>query len=416
MSKSDRNEIGSDPRDDELAALPIVDLARSELWQDPAAALAPAREAAPIARTARGERVILRYADTERLLADPRMRTVGARLLEGIGVDDGPLADWWRLVMFNTNPPEHGRLRGLVSRAFTPRRTESIRPHIRAMAEEMIEPILGIGQVDFEQALADPLPIRVTCELLGIPESERTAVADWTREIGKVFATRLTPEQRVRSESAIENLSQLLRKLMDARRKGPQNDVLTALAEAREAGTRLSPQECVAMAINLLFAGHDTTRGLLSIGIGALIRHPDAVARVRADVDLIPGAVEEMLRFEPPVLGSLRAPSETIETGHGMLPRGVPVHFLFPGGNRDPRAFENPDRFDPTRTGRRPLAFGLGAHFCLGAGLARVEAQEVLRALLEKTSRIELLRKPSLVPYATIRRLESGLVLRLDPA
>jgi cytochrome P450 len=409
------NSLPEAKPNDALDAFPLVDLSQPDLWQDPAAALAPAREAGPIARTSRGEAVILRYAETERLLSDPRMRTVGARLLEGIGVLDGPLADWWRLVMFNTNPPEHGRLRGLVSRGFTPRHTEALRPRVRAMAKEMLDPMLGAGEIDFEAGLANPLPIFVTCDLLGIPKSHRTLVAGWTSELGKIFTTRLSSEQRERCESAVENLSALLRELLDLRRNAPQDDVLTSLAGAREAGTQLTRNECVAMAINLLFAGHDTTRFLLSAGIASLVRHPESIDQVRGNLDLVPGTVEEMLRFEPPVLGSLRAPSESVDFEGVELRRGTPIHFLFPGGNRDPRAFDAPDRFDPTRAGPRPLAFGLGSHFCLGAGLARVEAQEVLRVLLECTSRIELMRTPKMVPYATIRRLESGLGMRLDP-
>jgi len=397
-------------------ALPLVDLADPELWQDPAAALAPAREAAPLARTTRGERVVLRYADTDRLLADPRMRTVGGRLLEGIGVTSGPLAEWWRLVMFNTNPPEHGRLRGLVSRAFTPRHVEAIRERTRALARSLLDPTLGAGDVDFEAAVADPLPIFVTCELLGVPRETWEDVRGWTSELGRVFTTRLSDEQRGRCEGAIVELRALLGELFVARRADPREDVLSALALARESGDRLSPEECEAMAINLLFAGHDTTRGLLSIGVAALLRHEDAVAALRADPSQIPKAVEEMLRFEPPTLGSLRAPAEDIETDDGLqLPRGVPVHFLFPGGNRDPRAFDAPDRFDITRTGPRPLSFGLGAHFCLGAGLARMEAQEVVGALLESTRAVELAQIPRLAPFATIRRVENGLCLRLAP-
>ncbi|MBW2498262.1 MAG: cytochrome P450 [Deltaproteobacteria bacterium] len=394
-------------------SLPVVDLAEPALWQDPAAALAPIREQAPLARTARGERVVLRYAETESLLADARMRTIGARLLEGVGISEGPLADWWRLVMFNTNPPEHGRLRNLVSRAFTPRRVEALRPRVRSLAEALVEPLLGAGEIDYEAALADPLPIRVTCELLGIPESEQPGVARWTSELGRVFATRLSDEQRARCEDAVEQLSDLLGELFARRRRDPRDDLLTALARADEEGDRLSTDECRAMAINLLFAGHDTTRGLLAIGLAALIRAPDAMAALRAEPELVPGAVEEMLRLEPPTLGSLRAPIETIETPGGELPAGVPVHFLFPGGNRDPRVFDEPDRFDPRRRGPRPLSFGLGAHFCLGAGLARMEARETLTTLLAHTSRIELRAPPTLVPFATIRRLESGLRLEL---
>ena len=168
------------------------------------------------------------------------------------------------------------------------------------------------------------------------------------------------------------------------------------------------------MAINLLFAGHDTTRGLLSIGLAALLRHPEAVARLREDPTLVPAAVEEMLRLEPPTLGSLRAPSEDLVTQDGFaLPRGTPIHFLFPGGNRDPRAFADPDRFVLDRPGPRPLSFGLGPHFCLGAGLARMEGQEVVGALVDATREIEIAEAPRLVPFATIRRFESGLSLRL---
>ena len=409
MASSDDKAAPAEAED-----LPLVDLADPGLWQDPAAALAAARESGPLARTGRGERVVLRYADTERLLSDPRMRTVGGRLLEGIGITSGPLADWWRLVMFNTNPPEHGRLRGLVSRAFTPRQVDALRPRVRALADARIEPLLDAGPVDFEAAVADPLPIAVTCSLLGLPDDVHDTVRNWTAELGKVFATRLSDEQRTRCEDAVVGLTGLLREQFDARRVTPREDLMTALLEASEDGDRLSREECEAMAINLLFAGHDTTRGLLSIGIAALLRHEDAVSRICEDPARIPAAVEEMLRFEPPTLGSLRAPTEDLATSEGApLPSGVPVHFLFPGGNRDPRAFADPDRFDVDREGPRPLSFGLGSHFCLGAGLARMEAQEVVRALLSATRHMEIAEAPRLVPFATIRRFASGLSLAL---
>jgi len=396
--------------------LPLVDLANPDFWQDPAGALAPAREAAPIARTARGEFVVLRYAETERLLADPRMRTIGSQLLTGIGIKDGPLAEWWARVMFNTNPPDHGRLRQLVSRAFTPRHVESLRARVRAMSENMIEPMLDGQDVDFEVGLADPLPIATTCALLGVPEEDFSCVSRWTTEIGKVFATRLGDEQRARCEQAIVDLSALLDDLFRARRNHPKPDVITSLAEASTEQGSLSPAECRAMAINLLFAGHDTTRGLLSVGFHALLSRPEATSAVREAPDIIPQTVEEMLRFEPPTLGSLRAPAEEIETVDLTLPAHTPIHFLFPGGNRDPRVFERPNDFDPRRNAPRPLSFGLGPHFCLGAGLARMEAQEVLSALLDRTRDIEVGETARFVPFATIRRFEKGPILRLFPS
>ena len=389
-------------------------MASAEFWQAPAEALAPAREAARLARTTRGEPVVLRYAETEALLGDARMRTVGAQLLRSVGVESGPLAEWWRLVMFNTNPPAHGRLRNLVSRAFTARRVDALRPRVRALAEALLEPLLDAGAVDYEVELADPLPIRVTCALLGVPADAHAEVAGWTHTLGTAFTTRMTAEHRARCEMAVVSLAERLRALFAERERAPRDDLLTAMLAPDAGGDRLSPPEREAMAINLLFAGHDTTRGLLSIGLARMLAEPGALAALRAAPERVPGAVEEMLRLEPPVLGSLRAPAEAIALGAHRLEPGVPVHFLFAAGNRDPRVFDAPDRFDAARPGPRPLAFGLGPHFCLGAGLARVEAQEVLALLAARTRAIALEAAPRFVPFATIRRLDGGLRLRLS--
>jgi len=399
------------PEEPERERLPVVDLSARAFWADPAGVLREARERARRARTPGGQLLVLRYRDVEQLLADPEMRTVGRHLLEGIGIRDGPLAEWWGLVMFNTNPPEHTRLRSLVSRAFTPNHTERLRPTIRALAGELCDDIGARQRVDFVDAFAHRLPIRVICALLGIPRDEMDAIAEWTAAIGSVFATRMTDAKRQHIEAALIALTERLRHHIEVRRTRPHEDLLAALVTARDAGDRLSPDELVAMAVNLLFAGHDTTRGLLSIGLATLLDHPDQLALLREQPERLPAAVAELLRFEAPTLGSLRAPESDRELAGVALRRGEPLNLLSVSANRDPEVFDRPDAFDITRDPIRSMSFGLGVHFCLGAALARAEAEESFAVLLQRFPRIDLAlaagERPQFVPFATIRQLEA---------
>jgi cytochrome P450 len=365
--------------------LPVVDLAARDFWEDPAAALAGARERSPLARTPGGQLLVLRYAEVEHLLQDASLRTVG------------------------TDPPEHTRLRTLVSRAFTARRSEQLAPAIRLLADELLDDIEQRERVDFVEAFADRLPIRVICALLGVPREEHDAVADCTRTIGGVFTTRMDDTKRAACESALDTLREQLLGHIELRRRAPADDLLGALVAAEDPGDRLSSDELVAMVVNLLFAGHDTTRGLFSFGLASLLQHPHQLAALRGDPALMPRAVEEMLRFESPTLGSLRAPAESTLLGGVEVAAGEPVNLLTVAANRDPLVFSSPDRFDVRRDEARHLSFGLGLHHCLGAALARSEARVGFAALLERFPRLELDlsagERVQAVPFATIRQL-----------
>lgn len=376
-------------------------------WADPAAALHDARETSAVGVSPGGQKLVLRHAEADAVLRDSRMRTLGTALLENVGVHDGPLHEWWRLVMFNTNPPEHTRLRSLVSRAFTPRAVAKLRPRIAARIEELLAEARPRGEIDLVDGFAHRLPIRVTCDLLGVPESLHEVFADKTTDLGLVFSATLPEEQRARCEDAVSTLREASAELVAERRAKPQDDLLSALVAAEEAGDRLEADELVAMVLNLLFAGSDTTRGMLSLGLWLLLRHPEEAEALRADPGLAANATDEILRFEPPVFGSLRAPAEPLEIGGVPCEVGEPVNVIFAAASRDPRAYASPDRFDIRRAEPRPLGFGAGAHYCLGAALARTEGELAFPAVLAALPELEPIEEVSPVPYAAIRRLPS---------
>ncbi|MCH2170676.1 cytochrome P450 [Myxococcota bacterium] len=398
-----------------MSELAVVDMSDRAFWDDPYPILNAAREQAAVALTPGGQKLVLRHAEVEAALRDPRMRTLGTGLLHNVKVHDGPLYDWWKLVMFNNDPPEHTRLRGLVGRVFTPRRVEAMRPRIHAIARELLEPHLQWGQFDAVSDFAHRLPSQVTCELLGVPSSLHGFVADRTTELGLVFSAVMPPELRARCEAAVVDLRDCVSELLKQRERRPKEDLLSDLIAARAEGDRLSAEEQVAMVINLLFAGNDTTRGLISIGIGLLVAHPEALEALRNQPERVEAAVEEVLRFEAPVLGSLRTPSEPLEIDGVACRPGEPINMTFPAANRDPRRYPDPDRFDITRTDSRPLSFGSGLHHCLGAALARAEAAEALKAVAQLCPGLELAgAPPRFEPFASIRRF-AELALRFEP-
>lgn len=388
--------------------LPVVDMARREFWTDPHSVLRPALAQHPVATSPGGQKLVLGHPETTFVLRDPGMRTIGTALLTNVGIEDGPLFDWWKRVMFNTDPPHHTRIRKLVSRAFTPRSVDRLRPRIEEITLELLERHRTNGTADLVEHVAHPLPSRVTCELLGVPRAWQDEYVKHSATLGLVFSSVMPDDLRERCETAVVELRRGVETLLDERRGAPRDDLLSALLAAEADGDRLSTDECVALVINLLFAGHDTTRGMLSIGMALLLRHPEQAARVRDEPGLAIGAVEEVLRYEPPVLGSLRTPSVDVEVGGVVCRAGEPVNTLFVAASRDPRVHPDPDRFDVTRDDERPLAFGAGIHHCLGAALARAEGQIVFPLLLRELPDLQLEGKPpAWVPFAAIRRLDA---------
>ena len=303
------------------------------------------------------------------------------------------------------NPPDHTRLRRLVSQAFTRPMVARLLPRIEAVTEELLAAARATGgPVNLIEALAYPLPVIVISELLGIPERDRERFVRWSHGLARGLDPEFLLPEGMHAEliAAREEFADYVRELADARRREPGEDLLSALVGVRDSGDLLNETELVSTCILLLIAGHETTVNLIGNGTLALLRHPDQLARLRAEPGLVEGAVEELLRFDSPVQLTLRSALVDAEIAGTAVPSGSVALLLIGAANRDPEEHPDPDRLDVTRVAGRHLAFGQGLHFCLGAPLARLEARVALTALT---------RDPGLAP-AGEPRWKDNLVLR----
>ncbi len=321
------------------------------------------------------------YADPEAL-----MRRFGPTALQEPAVVE--LSN----MMLMRDPPDHTRLRGLVTQAFTARRVEALRDRVRAMTDALLDKVAGNGRMDAIRDLAFPLPVMVICELLGIPDADR----DRFMAGSSTGAALLNPTPPTRAELDVANADSqasgaYFAALFEQRRQAPRDDLITRLVQAEEAGDRLSTAELVANVHLLFAAGHETTVNLIGNGLLALLTFPEQWRALRDDPALIPNAIEEILRFESPVQAVARTIAEPIELHGVTLATQQIVVALIGAANRDPAMFEDPDRFDVARKDPRPLSFGGGIHFCLGAQLARIEAAEVLQTMLHRLPDLRLL-------------------------
>lgn len=285
------------------------------------------------------------------------------------------------------DPPEHTRLRKLVASAFTARRVEALRPRVAGIVDDLIDALLGQPQpADLIGAFSLPLPVQVICEMLGVPTEDMgqfhtwsdTVLGDWERNSDEVM-------------SALVDMFSYFGKLIEMKRAQPADDLMTALIAARDQDDRLSEEELMVLGCTVLIGGHETTANQINLSLLTLLDHPAELAKLRADPDLIPGAVEELLRYVR--LGGLapaRVTSEDVQIGDVAIPAGETVIPLFGTANRDPSVFTDPDRFDVTRAPASHLAFGIGVHHCLGAQLARMELQEAFRGLLGRLPALRL--------------------------
>ena len=371
-------------------ALGLVDPTSLDYWQDTHGVLAPLRERGSVARSTAGDFEILRYEHVEALLRDTRLRQALHEMLANQGIDQGPLFEWWQNLLNAYDPPEHTRLRGLVGHAFTPRQVARLTPRIRAIADELLDAALDAGEVDLVGTFCHDLPLAVLCEMLGIDARDRTLFGQWTDTVSSAFSAVLPEEARTKVESAIVHFDAAAVELIERRRAaGLDETLLDALIGAEEAGERLSTRELRALILNLLFAGHDTTKSLLANGLWTLTTHPSEWARLRADPSLIRSAVEEIARFESPIPSIPRITTVDLEIEGVKIPAGAYVALSIPAANRDPRRFSEPDRFDITRRDNRHFTFGYGVHHCVGAAIARREIQEALAALVDRGVEIE---------------------------
>jgi cytochrome P450 len=362
---------------------PFVDTLGPAYDADIHAAHRAARLRSWYARTPLGL-LVLRYDDVEWLLRDRRWRELGADALAQAGIREGPLWEWFGQILSNQEGAEHTRLRGLVSTAFTPRRVEKLRPVMRATALEFLDRFTSSGACEFVSAFAAPYPVRVIGALLGVPPQDFARFHAWSRDLSLAFGSRIA-EERGRIEAALGNLCDYVDGLLTARRRAPQDDLVSALLAVEEAGDRLSPDELRAMVTVLIFGGQDTTQCQLACAAATFAAHPEAWKRLAEAPALAASAAEEVLRYEPAGSGSPRLALEDIEHRGLAIPAGSVALPSGPAANRDPDVYADPDRFDIERVHPQPmLTFGGGVHYCLGASLARAELQEALPLLARR--------------------------------
>ncbi|MFF9648995.1 cytochrome P450 [Streptomyces sp. NPDC014622] len=362
------------------------------------------RAAGPVhtVRTDEFERIwlVVGYDEARATLADPRFSKQWQGRIEWPEGNDPIFAN-----MLELDAPRHTRLRKLVTREFTARRIEALRPRVQQITDELLDAMVPAGRADLVDALAFPLPMTVICELIGVPDLDRNAF----RRLSNAIVTPTTPDQE---REAVTAMGAYLGELIEDKRRSPGDDLMSALVRTRdEEGDALSPEELVGMAFLLLVAGHETTVNLISNGVRALLDHPGQLFALRADFDLIDGAVEEMLRYDGPVeTSTFRFPREPVELGRRVIPAGEPVLVCLAGADRDPDRYPEPDRFDIRRETQGHLAFGHGSHFCLGASLARMEGRIAIRTLLERCPGLALDEeawRPDWLPGMLIRGVRS---------
>ena len=396
-------------------ALPLHDAA---FVADPYPLLARLRQQTPVAYDPALNRVVLsRYADIAGVLRDKRF---GRSALHRYSRDElgWPPADprQANFDSFNDNhlldsePPKHTRLRGLLQLAFTPRRVEGLQGRIEDILARQIEH-LG-REFDLVAEYAEPLPVTVIAELLGVPEEARPLLRPWSAAIVRMYEPEKTPEIQAEAERAVLDFSELLRELVAQRRVKPQDDLLTALVEVEQGGDKLTEKELIDTAILLLNAGHEASVNGLAAGVLALLRdrqHWETLVRAAKSEDSLPffrRAVEELLRYDTPLPMFERIALERVELGGAVLQAGDKVALLYASGNRDPEKFERADQIVLERDPNPHLTFGLGIHYCLGAPLARLELAQSLRALCRTLPDLHLA-QPEQTPHYT-----GGFVIR----
>lgn len=380
---------------------------------DPYPAYRALRELAPVHHAnAAGIWCLTRYEDTKVILHDRRFgrgrdRRGGglASLTGGADVQSRERLRVMADTMLFADPPEHGRLRGLVSRAFTPKRIEALRPALERLIEPLLDEIADNGTVDLLDRLAFPYPVAVIGELLGVPAEDRPGFRTLVRDSTAFIEAAPTEDQLDQAEMALATMTTYFEELVAQRARSPRDDLISAMVAVSAGGDELTRDEIVSTAILLFGAGFETTTNLIGNGVFTLLRNPEQLARLRADPTLLTGAVEEVLRYESPVQLNARTALRDADVCGQPVSEGTVVVTFLGAANRDPERFEDPDSFDITRPDVQPLSFGWGIHRCLGAQLARVEGEVAFGRLLERFDRIELAGSPSWRPSLTLRGL-----------
>ena len=309
--------------------------------------------------------------------------------------------------MLDLDPPAHTRIRGLVSRGFTPRSVSALEPRVRQRVDELLDALEGRDRIDLIQDFAFPLPVIVIAELLGVPPEDREQFNEWSNIAALTVDPLLNETQVRRVRQAIEELFEYFDGVAAARRKDPQDDLVSVLANAEEDGERLSREDLLINLVLFLAAGNETTRNLIGNGTLALLRHPEQLQRLRDAPGLLDTAIDELLRYDSPVQVDGRIVRESLEIGGKKIRPGQRVLCILGAANRDPAAFPDPDTLDIGREAGNHLAFGRGIHYCLGAPLARLEGRIAFEALLSRYQSLALAEEPRYRDQVTLRGLEA---------
>ena len=334
------------------------------------------------------------HADVQAILRDTRFGRDAFREAATKALGEGPLSDSYALWFLFMDPPNHTRLRGLVSKAFTPRTVDQLRPAIAAVVEELLDRQADRPSFDLVNAYAYQVPVLVICDLLGVPTEDRGRFGAWSAALARGLdnLTLADSEFIMQGNAAAAGLTDYFRQLIARRRHQPGADLLSGLIAAEQAGDRLSEDELLATCVLLFFAGHETTVNLIGNGVLALLRHPGELKRLRDDPSLIGNAVEELLRYDSTVQRTGRIATEDFSLRGRAYKKGDRVTLLVGAANRDPRQFTEPDRLDVKRENAgQHLSFAAGIHYCVGAPLARLEAQIAIATLLKRAPALRVL-------------------------
>jgi cytochrome P450 len=378
------------------AAEPLFNPLSPDFIRDPYPHYERLRTSDPMHVTAHGAFLASRHAEVSLVLRDKRfgkdfvdrtIRRYGPKIMEE------PIFRSMSHWMLQQDPPDHTRLRGLVVKAFTARRVEDMRPRIQEVVDRTIDDVIARGHMDLIEDFAFRLPVTIICDMLGIPEEHREVFYKSSRDGGRILdPVPLTPAEIAEANMGHAMAKMYFEQLFELRRRNPGDDLTTQLVQAEEAGSRLTNEELIANIILLFGAGHETTVNLIGNGLLALHRNPDQLALLKANPSLISNAIEEFLRYDSSVQMTGRVALEEIEDlGGKRIPKGESVLCLLGSANRDPAVYsDRPDRLDITRPNVKPLSFGGGIHFCLGAQLARIEAEIAISTLLRRIPDLRL--------------------------
>jgi cytochrome P450 len=382
-----------------------------EFRDDPYPSYRAMRDAGPVIRTPFGSLMVTRYEPVDRILWSSTFRTPrgyrDANDPAGPSRFDpaGPLSLHRRHWLLFQSADAHARLRKLITKVFTPRAVQALGPRIERLIDALLAPALERGSIEVIGELAYPLPATVICELLGVPEEDRGRNRTWAAAVAPTLDPIVTDEQIAAAEAAMREWDDYTRELMAERRRKPGHALLDAMLAVEEEGTRLTSDEIAANTTFLFLAGHETTTNLIGNGLFALMRHPDQLAALRADPGLVGGAIEELLRFDSPVQFTVRVAVETTQVEGVGVEAEHPILLALGAANHDERRYDAADTLDVRRREVKPLSFGGGIHYCVGAALARAEAKAAFERLVSHTRQLVLTERPEWRPGINLRAL-----------